>query len=386
MTAREDIPSIRRTRIIATLGPASMEPARLEAMIRAGVNVFRLNFSHGEAATHRETMQMLHNATRAAGADVGVLQDLQGPKLRVGRFIDGAIDLSEGDQFELRSHGDELGDGHGVKISYPSLGKDIQAGQRILLDDGRIELDVQDIDEQRIMTRVVTGGRLSDLKGINVPGADLAIPALTDKDIEDLKAGVDLGVDWIALSFVRSRDDLKLARHYMDRFGSKAHLMAKIEKPGAVRDFDAILEAADGIMIARGDLGVELSPQAIPALQKSLIRKCRAAGKPVVTATEMLNSMVTSPRPSRAEASDVANAIYDGTDAVMLSAETAVGDYPVDAVAMMHAIALEVEADPAYREGMRRTAPQSNHNHPGRRGKRGLRNGARRRRRGHCEL
>lgn len=354
-------PSPRRTRIIATLGPATSEVERLSQMIEAGVNVFRLNFSHGDADSHRETMERIHTATRNSGRDVGVLQDLQGPKLRLRKFAQSQVTLAEGQPFELRGDGAQPGDADGVGISYARLAGDVEKGQRILLDDGRIQLEVVGVQGSTIDTRVMVGGVVSNHKGINVPGANLAIPALTDKDIADLETGVELGVDWVALSFVRSRDDIKLARHYMERYGSKAHLMAKIEKPGAVREFDAILEATDGVMIARGDLGVELSPQALPALQKSLIRRCRAAGKPVVTATEMLNSMVNSPRPSRADASDVANAIYDGTDAVMLSAETAIGEYPVETVAMMSSIAHAVEGDEAYRDSMRRTAPESNH-------------------------
>lgn len=243
---------------------------------------------------------------------------------------------------------DRLGDADGVSVSYANLYQDLEVGGQVLLDDGRLELQVMQIENQLIRTRVVRGGQLSNNKGINVPNADLSISALTEKDVVDLQLGAELGVDWVALSFVRSQDDLLLARQYMQEFGSTAKLMAKIEKPGAVRNYKKILKTADGIMVARGDLGVELSPEQVPMLQKRLIRKAREKGKPVVTATQMLESMIGNTMPTRAEANDVANAIFDGTDAVMLSAETAAGKYPVQAVQMMDTIAITVESDKDY--------------------------------------
>jgi len=244
-----------------------------------------------------------------------------------------------------------------VGVTYKGLCRDVKPGDALLLDDGRLALRVTTIDRTTVHTEVTLGGVLSDSKGINLPDADLSIPALTDKDVEDLKLGAEIGVDWVAMSFVRSRDDLLLARHYLAREGSSAKLMAKIEKPGAVERFPEILREVDGIMVARGDLGVEMPPERVPQIQKRLIRACLEAGKPVVTATQMLESMIHSPTPTRAEASDVANAIYDGTDAVMLSAETAIGDYPIEAVRMMDRIARTVEADERYITDMHEHVP-----------------------------
>jgi pyruvate kinase len=347
----------RRTKIVATLGPASSSDERIVALIEAGVDVFRLNFSHGERADHESNVRRIRAAATAAGRAVGILQDLQGPKIRVGRFAEGSVALMAGQRFVLDCSSDAPGDATRVGVTYKGLGRDVHEGDALLLDDGRLALRVVDVRGDRIETEVTLGGVLSNNKGINIPDADLSIPALTEKDVADLGFGAELDVDWIAMSFVRSRDDLLLARHYMARAGSKARLMAKIEKPSAVDRFPELLREVDGVMVARGDLGVEMPPERVPQIQKHLIRLCMEAGKPVVTATQMLESMVVSPTPTRAEASDVANAIYDGTDAVMLSAETAVGAYPVEAVRMMDRIARTVETDPRYGKDMRERTP-----------------------------
>jgi len=352
----------KRTKIVATIGPASREPEVLRKMIEAGLNVVRLNFSHGRPEDHRQTVEMVRAAADAAGRAVAILQDLQGPKIRVGRFAEGKVVLRAGQSFVLTTN-DVVGDEQRVSVSYKGLVGDVAPGQLLLLDDGRLRLRVERVDHAagEIHTVVELGGELSDHKGINIPGADLSIPAMTDKDIEDLALGAELDVDWVAVSFVRSRDDLLLARHYMNRLGHEAKLMAKIEKPSAVQRFDEILAEADGVMVARGDLGVEMPPEEVPIVQKRLIRRTRAAGKPVVTATQMLESMIHAPSPTRAEASDVANAIFDGTDAVMLSAETAVGEYPVEAVAMMARVARAVEGSPEYQNAQRMLRPEPEH-------------------------
>ena len=309
--------------------------------------MFRLNFSHGVPEDHKQRVANIRRISAEMGRVVGILQDLQGPKIRVGRFAEGAVELVTGNKFIITSDPVE-GDVNRVSSTYRGLPNDVEPGQMLLLDDGNIRLKVDEVRTNDIHTTVVIGGRLSNNKGINIPGADLSIPALTDKDIEDLALGVELEVDWVAMSFVRSRDDLLLARHYLNRHSSRARLMAKIEKPSAVARFDEILEEVDGVMVARGDLGVEMPLEEVPGVQKRIIVKAIAAGKPVITATQMLESMVKNPSPTRAEASDVANAIFDGTDAVMLSAETASGAYPAEAVSFMARVAKTVEATPEY--------------------------------------
>ena len=347
----------RRTKIVATLGPASSDAKMIVKLIQAGVNVFRLNFSHGSKDVHKKNIDLIRKEAAKLKRPVGVLQDLQGPKIRTATFKDGKVELKVGDKFKLTCDDDSPGTKERVGVTYKNLYNDVKGGDALLLDDGRLALEVTSVKNQTIETKVTLGGTLSNNKGINIPGADLSIPALTDKDVEDLLYGAELDVDWVAMSFVRSRDDLLLARHYLARAGSSAKLMAKIEKPGAVNRFDEILKEVDGVMVARGDLGVEMPPEQVPLIQKRLIRACINAGKPVVTATQMLESMIQSPTPTRAEASDVANAIYDGTDAVMLSAETAVGEYPEGAVRMMDRIARSVEFDPAYQEWMQEHYP-----------------------------
>ena len=348
---------IRRTKIVATLGPATSESETIVRLMEAGVNVFRLNFSHGSREVHERNIALIRKEAERLGHPVGVLQDLQGPKIRVGTFAEGRVALEAGQPFSLTCDDDGPGDERRVGVTYRSLHNDLKIGDPLLLDDGRLALRVTAIKGATIETEVTLGGVLSNNKGINIPGADLSIPALTDKDVEDLLFGAELDVDWVAMSFVRSRDDLLLARHYLARAGSRARLMAKIEKPGAVSRFEEIIKEVDGIMVARGDLGVEMPPEQVPLIQKRLIRACMESGKPVITATQMLESMIQNPTPTRAEASDVANAIYDGTDAVMLSAETAVGQYPVEAVRMMDRIARSVEADEKYQRDMREHVP-----------------------------
>ena len=338
----------RATKIVATIGPASRNVETLGRMMDAGLNLVRMNFSHGSKEDHRETYDMVRNLARAKGITVGILQDLQGPKIRVGTFKDGPVMLVKGEEFILTS---EVVDGtvRRATTQYAGLVQDVRPGMKLLLDDGNLELEVVKVEGQDILTTVVIGGKLSDKKGINVPEAALSVPALAAKDREDLAFGAELGVDWVALSFVRSREDMLDARAELARHGSKAKLMAKIEKPTAVERFAEILAESDGIMVARGDLGVECLPEDVPIIQKKLIRACREANKPVITATQMLESMRENPRPTRAEASDVANAIMDGTDAVMLSAESASGLYPVESVQMMDRIARATEASEQYR-------------------------------------
>jgi pyruvate kinase len=350
-------PTLRRTKIVATLGPATSDEGRISDLVDAGVDVFRLNFSHGERDVHEANVERIRSVSSARGRAIGILQDLQGPKIRVARFADGKVTLTPGATFTLTCDDDRPGDETRVGVTYRGLCEDVKAGDTLLLDDGRLSLRVERVEGDAIVTEVITGGALSNNKGINIPDADLSIPALTDKDVEDMAFGATLGVDWVAMSFVRSRDDLLLARHYMARAGSTAKLMAKIEKPGAVERFPEVLREVDGIMVARGDLGVEMPPERVPQIQKRIIRACLEAGKPVVTATQMLESMIQNPTPTRAEASDVANAIYDGTDAVMLSGETAVGAYPLEAVRMMDRIARTVEADRRYVESMQEQSP-----------------------------
>src|SRR5690625_4575502 len=343
----------RRSKIVATLGPATSSADMIRQLIKAGVNVFRLNFSHGTTETHEQNIALIRSEAKETGRAIGVLQDLQGPKIRVGVFQDGRVDLEAGARFDLTCGDSSPGDSSRVGVTYEQLYSDVKPGDTLLLDDGRLSLQVQQVSGTTIETEVTLGGRLSNNKGINIPDADLSIPALTEKDVEDLITGVELGVDWVAMSFVRSRDDILLARHYLNREGSTARLMAKIEKPGAVERFAEILTEVDGIMVARGDLGVEMPPETVPLVQKNLIRACVEAGKPVVTATQMLESMIGNPTPTRAEASDVAHAIIDGTDAARRAAETAVGDYPIEAVRMMDAIARSVESADLYQARMR---------------------------------
>jgi len=335
----------RKVKIVATLGPASSDPDVVAALFEAGVDVFRLNFSHGSHDDHRRNVETIRALERELRRPIGILMDLQGPKLRVGKIKGGTIDLAEG--AELRLDLDTaIGDVTRVPLPHPEIFAAVQPGSDLLLDDGKLRLRIMECGDDFARTEVITGGPLSDRKGVNVPGVLLPLSPLTEKDRVDLAFGLDLEVDWVGLSFVQRPEDIAEARRLI---GGRAAILAKIEKPAAIAQIDALIESADAIMVARGDLGVEMPPEEVPSRQKQLIRACRLAGKPVVVATQMLDSMVHAPAPTRAEASDVATAVYDGADAVMLSAETAAGDYPVESAAMMNRIAARTEADPLYR-------------------------------------
>jgi pyruvate kinase len=337
-------PRGRKVKILATVGPASRSPEMLEKLFRAGADAFRVNMSHGEHAIHAETIAAIRSLERKAGRPITVLCDLQGPKLRVGKFKDGKAVIRHSGHFTL-DRNPEPGDENRVQLPHPELFGILRPGQRLLIDDGKLRLRVIRADENEILCSAEVGGVISDRKGVNVPDAVIPVPAMTEKDRRDLAFAVAQGADWIALSFVQRPEDVAEARRLMGGHGA---LMAKIEKPAAISRLDEILEIADGLMVARGDLGVELNPEQVPPLQKRIVEKARREGKPVVVATQMLESMIESPTPTRAEVSDVANAVYDGADAVMLSAETAAGAWPVEAVTIMDRIASEVEADPGY--------------------------------------
>jgi pyruvate kinase len=336
----------RRTKIVATIGPATESPERLRELIHAGATTFRLNFSHGDHAEHAARIATIRQVAHELGIHVGILQDLQGPKIRLGRFEQGPITLAKGESFALTSR--EVACNREIAtITYARLADEVTAGSRILLDDGRVEMVVErvDIADRTLHCTVVVGGVLSNNKGVNFPDVQLSIRALTDKDRQDLSFGLQQGVDWVALSFVRNPSDMQEIRELIASQGHSTPVIAKIEKFEAIDQIDAILPLCDGVMVARGDLGVEMPAEEVPLLQKELIRKANTLGIPIITATQMLDSMASCPRPTRAEVSDVANAILDGTDAVMLSNETAVGDYPVEAVATMARIARRIERD-----------------------------------------
>lgn len=335
----------RKAKILATLGPASSDAETIRVLHEAGADVFRLNFSHGSQADHAERYRIIRELERETGRPIGILQDLQGPKLRIGRFAEGEIYLKRGDPFRF-DLSKEPGDQSRVSLPHPEIFAAIEVGAHILLDDGKLRVEVLRRDSDSADCKVITGGPLSDRKGVNVPTVLMPISPLTQKDRDDLRFGLELGVDWVALSFVQRPEDLAEAKRLI---AGRAALMAKIEKPSAIDHLSGIVELADAIMVARGDLGVELPPEDVPGRQKEIVRTCRLAGKPVVVATQMLDSMVNAPAPTRAEASDVATAIYDGSDAVMLSAESAAGHYPVESVAMMDRIISRTEADASYR-------------------------------------
>ncbi len=336
----------RKAKIVATLGPASSTRAHILALFEAGADVFRFNFSHGSHQDHQARCDIVRDIERSSGRPIAILADLQGPKLRVGQFQDGKVTLAAGAEFTL-DRDPTPGTAQRVCLPHPELFEVIAAGQSLLLDDGKLRLAVLGSDGQQIRTRVVNGGVLSDRKGVNVPDVVLPIPALTVKDHRDLAFALEMGADWIALSFVQRPEDMLEARALI---GTRAALLAKLEKPAALDRLEEIVAVSDAIMVARGDLGVELPPERVPGVQKRILRMCRKHGKPIVIATQMLESMISAPVPTRAEASDVASAIYDGADAVMLSAESASGAYPVEAVVMMDRIISEVERDPLYRK------------------------------------
>ena len=345
----------RFAKIIATLGPASAAPDTIRALFAAGVDVFRLNFSHGDHDGHRRCFNAIREAESATGRPIGVLLDLQGPKLRIGEFAEGRATLEEGASFVLDLDR-APGDSHRVTLPHPEVFTALKPGTDLLVDDGKIRLEVETCGANFAGMRVKVGGEVSDHKGVNIPDAVLPISPLTGKDRRDLALGLELGVDWVAASFVQRPRDVLLLR---EAIGGRASLVTKFEKPAAVRQLDEIIELSDAVMVARGDLGVELPPEDVPSISRRIVRACRGAGKPVIVATQMLESMVSSPVPTRAEASDVATAVYDGADAVMLSGETAVGRFPVEAVDIMHRIVARVERDPHYREqiGAAHTSP-----------------------------
>ncbi|MCX5947846.1 MAG: pyruvate kinase [Cyanobacteria bacterium] len=337
---------MRRTKIVATIGPATESPEVLRRLIEAGATTFRLNFSHGDHSEHAARIVTIRQVAAELGVNIGILQDLQGPKIRLGRFAGGPITLANGDSFTLTSR-DVSCTQEIATVTYARLADEVTAGSRILLDDGRVEMVVRKVDrpQQTLHCEVTVGGVLSNNKGVNFPDVQLSIRALTDKDRIDLAFGLAQGVDWVALSFVRNPADMLEIRELIRSHGHTTPVVAKIEKFEAIDSIDAILPLCDGVMVARGDLGVEMPAEEVPLLQKELIRKANSLGIPIITATQMLDSMASCPRPTRAEVSDVANAILDGTDAVMLSNETAVGDFPVEAVATMAQIARRIERD-----------------------------------------
>ena len=340
---------MRRTRnakIVATLGPASSDPKIIRQLFLAGVDVFRLNFSHGSHADHSARFKDIRALEAETGRPISILADLQGPKLRVGTFADGPVVLAAGQSFRLDLN-EAPGNLQRVRLPHPEIFAALVPGAELLLDDGKLRLVVAQCGADFADTRVLVGGKLSERKGVNVPGVVLPITALTVKDRKDLALALELGADWIALSFVQRPEDVTEARELI---GDRAAIVVKLEKPSAVERLDEIVALTDAVMVARGDLGVELPAERVPAIQKRIVRTCRKLGKPVIVATQMLESMIDSPVPTRAEASDVATAIYDGADAVMLSAESAAGQYPVVAVEMMNRIIEEVEADPQYRQ------------------------------------
>ena len=337
---------LRNVKIVATLGPASSDYEMIRALFEAGADVFRLNMSHGSHEEQAARYEIIRRIEKETGRPIAVLADLQGPKLRVGVFAKGPVQLEEGQEFRLDldpASGDETR----VQLPHREIFQVLKPGAHLLVNDGKIRLRVEESDEASARTIVEVGGTISDRKGVNVPDVVLPLAALSEKDREDLEFACELGVDWLALSFVQRPKDVEEAR---DLARGRAAILSKIEKPAAVMAFEDILKVSDGIMIARGDLGVELPVESVPPIQKRLVRACRSAGKPVIVATQMLESMIESPVPTRAEVSDVATAIYEGTDAVMLSAESAAGKYPVEAVRTMNNVAIEVESDPNYRE------------------------------------
>lgn len=348
----------RRTKIVATLGPASSSEEQLNALMDAGADVFRLNFSHGEQQDKAELIRRIRDISTRRRQAVAILGDLSGPKIRTGLMQSGGVILQSGAEITITTR-DVRGDETLIPTTYTQLPGDVRPGDPILLDDGLMEMEVISVNGGDVRCRVVVGGLLKDRKGINLPGVAVSVPALTEKDRRDLEFCIREGVDWVALSFVRSADDIIELKDLIFQHKADIRVIAKIEKPQAVAVFDAILEATDGVMVARGDLGVEMRPEKVPLIQKMIIRKCNEAGKPVITATQMLESMIEHPRPTRAEVSDVANAILDGTDAVMLSAETASGKYPVEAVKLMARVALDVEGDPDLKEKVFHPIPEA---------------------------
>lgn len=336
-------PLIHRTKIVATIGPASDSPDMIRKMLLAGMNVARLNFSHGKYEDHAERIQRLRSASEELDLPLMLLQDLQGPKIRVGDLPGEGMMLTEGETLTLVPISDYTGQPGTVVIDYPHLAEEAEPGTQVLLDDGLLELRVEKIGGTAVQCTVVEGGVLKSHKGVNLPSLNLRLPSMTEKDRRDLEFGIEQGVDLVSLSFVRKPEDIQLLKSLLKEKGADIPVLAKLEKPQAIANLEAIVDECDAIMVARGDLGVEMSPEKVPLIQKRIIKLCNQRGIPVITATQMLDSMIHNPRPTRAEASDVANAIMDGTDAVMLSGESAVGDYPLESVKMLARIATEVE-------------------------------------------
>ncbi|HMO29650.1 pyruvate kinase [Enterovirga sp.] len=345
----------RSAKIVATLGPASSSPELIRALFEAGADVFRLNFSHGTHEDHALRYRTIRSLEEEIGRPIGILADLQGPKLRVGQFAAGRVTLATGARFNLDLDTGRPGDETRVSMPHPEVFQALAPGVQLLLDDGKVRLEVESCEQGSAVTRVVVGGPLSDRKGVSVVGAVLPVSALTEKDRRDLAFALELGVDWVALSFVQRPEDLDEVREIVR---GRAGVMAKLEKPSAIDRLEEIVDRSDAIMVARGDLGVEMLPQKVPPIQRRILRVCRKAGKPAIVATQMLESMIQTPTPTRAEASDVASAVYHGTDAVMLSAESASGQYPVEAVSMMSSIIQEVEKDPYYRQMIEAAHPE----------------------------
>jgi pyruvate kinase len=332
----------RRAKIVSTIGPACSSPERVTALVEAGIDIARLNMSHGTQQQHEDVYRLLREAAATSGRALGILADLQGPKIRLGRFADGPVRLTLGDEFTVTTE-DVPGDRTEVSTTYGGLPGDVGPGDTILIDDGRVVLNVTAVDGPRVRTRVLVGGMVSNHKGLNLPGVAVSVPALTEKDEADLRFSLRLGVDMVALSFVRTADDAEPVRRIMDEEGRVVPVLAKIEKPQAVEHLEEIVEAFDGIMVARGDLGVELPLEQVPIVQKRAIELTREKARPVIVATQMLESMISAPRPTRAEVSDVAGAVFEGADAVMLSGETSVGDYPIESVQVMSRIVCAAE-------------------------------------------
>ncbi|HEV2162992.1 MAG TPA: pyruvate kinase [Stellaceae bacterium] len=347
----------RSTKIVATLGPATATPEKIAALFEAGVDVFRLNFSHGVQADHKARLDIVRALEKTTGRPIGIMADLQGPKLRVGTFAGGRVRLADGAAFRLDLD-KAPGDAQRASLPHPEVFAALTPETDLLLDDGNIRLRVEKCDKDFAQTRVINGGSLSDRKGVNVPNAVLPLSPLTAKDRADMAFALDMGADWIALSFVQRPEDVAEARKLI---GNRAGVLIKLEKPAAITKLTEIIELSDAVMVARGDLGVEMPPEDVPPLQRRIVGACRAAGKPVIVATQMLESMMRVPVPTRAEASDVATAVYEGADAVMLSAESASGEYPVEAVKMMDRIIRRVQADPAYFSSLHASAATSEH-------------------------
>ena len=337
----------RKAKIVCTIGPACSSPDKLRAVAEAGMNVARLNFSHGTHESHAEALKAVREMERELGKPLAVMLDTKGPEIRTGLLTAHApVTLRAGASFLLRFTQEE-GDSSGVYVDYEPLAREVKKGQDIYIDDGTIHLSAANVSDAGILCNVITGGELGERKGVNVPGAELSVPTLTDKDLDDLAWGVEHEVDYVAVSFVRSAADVAEVRRVVKKLGGDIKIIAKMETRQSVENLDEILAAADGMMVARGDLGVEINTEDVPLVQKLIIEKCRSCGKPVIVATQMLDSMIRSPRPTRAEASDVANAVFDGADAVMLSGETASGKYPVEAVKMMDRIVRRAESEAA---------------------------------------